>query len=430
MKGDFDQSTAKYVIRAKIEIDGVVDKPDVVGAIFGQTEGLLGEDLDLRELQRTGRIGRIQIVIRSQGGSSKGEIVIPVSLNKTATAILAAALETVDRVGPCLATVTLLKLEDIRGAKRRRVVSRAISILKGWEEEIAPGSEEITGAVTKAGKKSIIKYGPDKLPAGPAVLTSDEIIIVEGRADVLNLMKSGINNSISVEGTHIPKSIAELTRKKGIVVIAFLDGDRGGDLILRELMQVAKIDYIARAPRGKEVEDLTRRQIIKALQSKIPADQALAISRRKRSAPTPTAKRKYPTRRTKKDEPPKRRAPERDERRPRRRRTPTIPIEKLDEKILKKVKEIKESFRAVLFDEKNKVIVECGVAELAKTLEDQKTVHTVIFDGVVTQRLVDIAHKKRTKILIGAAMADLESRPPSMWIITFDDVEQAIAIEA
>jgi len=55
------------VIRAKIEIEGVVDKPDVVGAIFGQTEGLLGEDLDLRELQRTGRVGRIQIAVKSEG---------------------------------------------------------------------------------------------------------------------------------------------------------------------------------------------------------------------------------------------------------------------------------------------------------------------------------------------------------------------------
>ncbi|MCK5150487.1 MAG: DNA primase, partial [Candidatus Thorarchaeota archaeon] len=100
--------------------------------------------MDLRELQRTGRIGRIQIAIKSSGGNSKGEIVIPVSLNKTATAILAAALETVDRVGPCAAKVTLMKLEDIRGAKRRKVVSRAISILKGWEEDISPGTDEIT----------------------------------------------------------------------------------------------------------------------------------------------------------------------------------------------------------------------------------------------------------------------------------------------
>ncbi|MCJ7817379.1 MAG: DNA primase DnaG, partial [Candidatus Thorarchaeota archaeon] len=274
---DFDQSTAKYVIRARIEIDGVVDKPDVVGAVFGQTEGLLGEDLDLRELQRTGRIGRIQIAIRTKGGNSTGEVVIPVSLNKTATAILAAALETVDRVGPCTAKVILEKLEDVRGAKRRKVVSRAISILKGWEEDIAPGTEEITTAVTKGRKVSIAKYGPDNLPAGPEMVESKDIIIVEGRADVINLMKCGITNTVAVEGTHVPKSIVDLTKKRGKKVTAFLDGDRGGDLILRELMQVATVHYIARAPKGKEVEELTLREVTTALQSQVPAEQALAL---------------------------------------------------------------------------------------------------------------------------------------------------------
>ena len=228
----------------------MVDKPDVVGAVFGQTEGLLGEDLDLRELQRTGRIGRIQIAIRSARGKSTGEVVIPVSLNKTATAILAAALETVDRVGPCTAKVILEKLEDIRGAKRRKVVSRAISILKGWEEDIAPGADEIKTAVTKGQRVPVSKFGPDKLPAGPDLAKSKEIIIVEGRADIINLIKCGITNTVAVEGTHVPKSISDLTKKRGKKVIAFLDGDRGGDLILRELMQVAKVDYIARAPEG------------------------------------------------------------------------------------------------------------------------------------------------------------------------------------
>ncbi len=413
MKGDFDQSTAKYVIRAKIEIDGVVDKPDVVGAIFGQTEGLLGEDLDLRELQRTGRIGRIQIAIKSEGGMSKGEIVIPVSLDKTATAILAAALETVDRVGPCLAKVTLLKLEDIRGAKRRRVVSRAISILKGWEEEIAPGSDEITGAVTRASKKTIIKYGPDKLPAGPDLPTSDEIIIVEGRADVLNLMKSGITNAIAVEGTHVPKTIMELTRKKDKVVIAFLDGDRGGDLILRELMQVASIDYIARAPEGKEVEELTRRQILKALQAKIPADQALALASERKPQPRKQRTPKH----TKREEPPKPRAAP-----PRKRPAPRTDVQ-IDEAIRSKIPEIRESFQAILLNENNEVIEKCGVAQLTKTLDSKESVYAIVFDGVVTQRLVDLAHQKKTKLLIGAALTDLENKPSSMIILTFGDLE-------
>jgi len=443
MGTDFDSSTAKYVIRAKIEIDGVVDKPDVVGAVFGQTEGLLGEDLDLRELQRTGRIGRIQIVIRSQGGKSKGEIVIPVSLNKTATAILAASLETVDRVGPCTAKVTLLKLEDIRGAKRRKVVSRAISILKGWEEDIAPGSDEITTAVTKASKRNVAKYGLDKLPAGPELAGSKEIIIVEGRADIINLMKIGINNTIAVEGTRVPKTVINLTKKRGMTTIAFLDGDRGGDLILRELMQVADVDYIARAPEGKEVEELSRRQVTKALQTRIPADQALAlVSGRKTKAPaktkrqprreeafrkterTRTTRTRTPGRtRTTDDRAPKRTTTTRTKT-PRRSRTPRLSTENVDAAYIKAVTDVKESFKAVLFGSNQKALVECGVADLAKTLESQDSVDAVIFDGVVTQRLVDIANSKKVTLLIGAAMADIEKKPATMRVATFDDVEQ------
>ncbi len=425
---DFDQSTAKYVIRARIDIDGVVDKPDVIGAIFGQTEGLLGEDLDLRELQRTGRIGRIQIAIRSEGGTSKGEIVIPVSLNKTATAILAAALETVDRVGPCTAKVTLEKVEDIRGAKRRRVVSRAISILKGWEEDVAPGTEEITGAVERASRKTIVKFGPEKLPAGPDLESSDEIIIVEGRADVINLLKNGITNTVAVEGTHIPKSIVELTKKKGKRVVAFLDGDRGGDLILRELMQVAKVDYIARAPEGKEVEELTKREISKALQTKIPADQALALVE-ERKAPSPR-KRKTPKRSTtrpKREEiaaPPPTPALEAPHTSRRIGRSVVRPPIELDEEYIAKVDEIRESFRAVLFDAEKNIIAECGVAELTRHLEDVESVHTIVFDGVVTQRLVDLAAKKGATLIIGAAAADIENKPPGLRYITFEDIDR------
>lgn len=427
MGTDFDSSTAKYVIRAKIDIEGVVDKPDVVGAVFGQTEGLLGEDLDLRELQRTGRIGRIQIAIKSQGGNSRGEIVIPVSLNKTATAILAASLETVDRVGPCAAKVTLEKVEDIRGAKRRKVVSRAISILKGWEEDIAPGASEITTAVTRGRKGGIAKFGPDNLPAGPELAKSKDIIIVEGRADIINLMKCGINNTVAVEGTHIPKSIAELTRKRGKKIIAFLDGDRGGELILRELMQVAKIDYIARAPEGKEVEELTRREVLQALQTQIPADQALAlVSERK-----PVERRKPPVRKTKR-EPRTRRDDRRPSeefdrpsyREPRKGMAPQRPPLEVDDAYLSKIDEIRETFKAVIFDAEKKVVAECGVAELAKTLEGIDDAHAIVFDGVVTQRLADLASTKKIKLLVGAAVADLDKRPRDLQIATFDDLTQ------
>jgi DNA primase len=293
-------------------------------------------------------------------------------------------------------------------------VSRAISILKGWEEDISPGTEEITEAVSRRGKKSVAKFGPDRLPAGPELSGSKEIIIVEGRADIINLMKNGISNTVAVEGTHIPKSISELTKKRGKKVIAFLDGDRGGDLILRELMQVARIDYIARAPGGKEVEDLTKREITKALQAKIPAEKALALVSDKRS--TTRGRKKQPRREEPREEVEPRRAPPRGRAVSRRR------VIEIDEAYKEKIREIKESFKAILFDSDKKVIVECGVAELAKTLEQQESVEAIVFDGVVTQRLVDTAITKKTSLLVGAAIADLEERPRGMQIVTFEDL--------
>ena len=229
---NIDPNAAKYLIKAKIMADGVVEKPDVVGAIFGQTEGLLGEELDLRDLQKSGRIGRIEVEIDSKKGKSEGIVYIPSSLDQVETAILAASLETIERVGPCKASFEVLSIEDIRLTKRQKVVDRAKELLEGLLSQGKNLSEDLIQVVReKIEKEEIITYGEDRLPAGPAVPNSDAIIIVEGRSDVLNLLKYGIKNAIAVEGTNIPKTIIELTKER--VATAFLDGDRGGDLIFK-----------------------------------------------------------------------------------------------------------------------------------------------------------------------------------------------------
>ena len=96
----FQPFTVKYVISANFEVEGVVEKPDVIGAVFGQTEGLFGSELDLRELQKTGRIGRIEIQLKSQKDKTKGKIIIPTSLDRVSTAIIAASIESIERIFP------------------------------------------------------------------------------------------------------------------------------------------------------------------------------------------------------------------------------------------------------------------------------------------------------------------------------------------
>ncbi|NLV09848.1 DNA primase [Halomicrobium mukohataei] len=260
------QDSTKYLIHADFTANGVVERNDVVGAVFGQTEGLLGDELDLRELQEGSKVGRVDVEVTSEGGQSFGEITIASGLDRVETAILAASLETIERVGPCRATVTVTDLEDVRHAKRREVVERATELLADFEAEAITSHDIVEEVRQRLRVEDITEY--EGLPAGPRVAESDAIIVVEGRADVLQLLQFGIKNAVAVEGTDVPEAIADLSRER--TVTAFLDGDRGGELILKELAQVGAVDHVAFAPAGTCVEDLSRSQILAALRDKVP----------------------------------------------------------------------------------------------------------------------------------------------------------------
>ncbi|MEM2145160.1 MAG: DNA primase DnaG [Candidatus Jordarchaeaceae archaeon] len=409
-------STTKYIIKVKIEVDGVVEKPDVVGAIFGQTEGLLGAELDLRELQRTGRIGRIKVNIESKGGKSTGTVIIPSSLDKVETAMLAAALESVDRVGPCTAHATLEIIEDVREVKRKKIIQRAADIIRKWSEEVSPESQQLTDEVMEAIRVAeITKYGPEELPAGPSIDSSDDIIIVEGRADVLNLLRCGYKNVIAMEGTSIPNTIIELSKKK--TVTAFLDGDRGGDLILKELQQIADIDYVARAPPGREVEELSQKEVVKALRNKLPIEQMEAEEPKKKEREKEKEKEKV---KEKEKEREKEKEKEREEKKPKGEGPPKV---RLPEQILSYLSGIPMSNRAVLLGENFELIKEVEVSSLAETLKEIDSVKVIIFDGIVTQRLVDIAQEKGTEYILGVREENVIKRPLNLKIVEFNEIE-------
>lgn len=421
-------TTAKYTIYANIEIDGVVDKPDVIGAIFGQTEGLLGEDLDLRELQKSGRIGRIQVDMESKSGKSFGEVVIPSSLDRVETAIIAAAIETIDKVGPCTARVEIKKIEDVREEKRRKIIDRARDILIHWETEGAFEIKELSEEIMKSVRVHAIgKYGPDNLPCGPDIDKSDTVIVTEGRADVVNMLRHGYKNVIGMDGASVPDTIKDLSKKK--TIIAFVDGDRGGELILRELFQVADIDYVARAPPGKEVEDLTGKELAKYLRAKIPAEQYLLMmgEKKREHAPETEAKTKHPKaeeqtvvlpepQKPEVLEKPAKPEPEKPE--------PKIEIPEADlDKLRSLVNELQGSLEGVLTDENWEVKQKVAVRELAELLQNSDTKpFAVIFDGVVTQRLLDISNSKGVAYLVGARIGNIAKRPQNIKIMVFEDI--------
>ncbi|NMC60348.1 MAG: DNA primase [Candidatus Methanofastidiosa archaeon] len=405
--------TTKYIIKAQITASGIVERPDVVGAIFGQTEGLLSDDLDLRELQKTGRIGRIRVNIVSKNGKSTGDIIVPSSLDKVETAILAASLETIDRVGPCNAKIDVKAIEDVRKSKRNYVVDRAKIILTTMVDEITPESQELTDEVKESVRMGEIKsFGDDQLPAGPNVDESDAIIVVEGRADVLNLLKYGIKNTIAVEGTSVSQTIAGISHEK--TVTAFVDGDRGGELILRELFQIAEIDYVARAPMGKEVEDLTKKEIIKALRNKIPAEQWIIENLDKPRGDVSKSQQKP----EEKEYQPKQQYQENHfHPEPVQAKKPYSDLDRFGEIIEK----LPGTLDAYLLDMDGNVKHKVSVRDLVDAMRYTEDYDAVVFDGVVTQRLVDIAGEKNVKFLVGVKTGNITKKPVNLKVLSFKD---------
>ncbi len=259
-------SSIKYSIIADFNAEGPFQKPDVIGAIFGQTEGLLGSDMELRELQKDGKIGRVEVELATVNGKTTGEIIIPTALDRTETTIIAAALETIDKIGPTDAKITVREIEDVRGSKRDYIMERAKQLLSKIKNE-AMDSKEIENELRESTRTAkVISYGTEDLAAGPEIESAEDIIVVEGRADVVNLLKYGFNNVIGMLGTRFPKTIAELGEVKKITL--FVDGDRGGNLIIKNVIENAKVSYVAQAPDGKEVEELTGKEIHQALRKK------------------------------------------------------------------------------------------------------------------------------------------------------------------
>lgn len=475
--GKISPVAAKYIVRAELEANGVVEKPDAVGAIFGQTEGLLGAELELRELQKSGRIGRIEVNVDSKAGRTLGHIEVPSSMDKAETAIIAAALETIDRIGPCTAKIKVIAIDDVRISKRKFIIDRAKDLLMHLMREMLPDTQEITDAVRDSVRTAeVVEWGPDKLAAGPDIMSEDEIIVVEGRADVLNLLKHGIKNVIAVEGTHIPKSLADMSKQKTVTL--FVDGDRGGDLIFKEMKQVSEVDFIARAPNGLEVEELTKKELHKCLRAKIATEQVsgsieevptanldddddedddeeergTAIRKEPQMPlvspmrqPTTTmgsnqplspqqtravqgAVKEYlklPSSSTMPQRPPTmmptREQPISQAMMPAT-RAPTEVIhldDRRKETFRKLIEEIIGTRGAYLLDDKLDILGKVPLTELPRSLEGMGNVQAIVIDGVITTRLLDMTYKSRSiKYIVGMRRIGIPRPPVDVLLLT------------
>ena len=401
--GKISPVSAKYIVNASIETDGVVERPDVIGAIFGQTEGLLGTELELRELQRSGRIGRIEVNVETKGGKTQGTIIVP-SLDKAETSIVGAALEIIQRIGPCNAKIKTKNIEDVRINKRKMVIERAKELLKTMTDTVLPDSQEIADEVAHSVRiMEITEYGKDRLPAGPGIDESDEVIVVEGRADVLTLLKNGFKNVIAMNGTSVPQTIIDITKHKETVL--FVDGDRGGDLMIKDMLNVAEVDFVAKAPDGKEVEELTKKEIHKALRGKIAAEQAkLEIANQKESD---VDKRPF----IKKFNRPISNGPTSNNyssQRPMMSARPAPSFVKkpfVQEAVKAKLKSMLEDLvgtrGAYILDESLNILGKVPISELATTVKSLSTgIYAVVLDGMIERDLVEVAERAHVTFIV------------------------------
>ena len=417
---NIDPTSSKYVIRASIRANGVVNKSDVVGAVFGQTEGLLGDELDLRDLQKSGRMGRVEVDIKSDKGKSRGEIVISSSMDQVETSVFAAALETVERVGPCKATVKITALEDSRTSKREVIIERARSLLIDLLSDSRTAGSTITDTVRKALQTEEVVRFKGKLPAGPNVETSDAVIIVEGRGDVLNLLKHGIKNAVAVEGTNIPKEVTALTKEK--TVTAFVDGDRGGEMIIQELLQVAEVDFIARAPSNTEVEHITHKQIMKCLRDKTSAELFMEQNKWARPGSGTSSKktRRSPSKKASSTTKAKKEAA------PVAPAEPAEPVE-ASPVFLKQLDALQGSKNA-RFLATEELADEVSISGLQDQLENsgatykKNGVNTLVMDGIITQRLIELVPKAGINVIVAEKKGPLPRDPVGITMFTREDL--------
>ena len=439
----------KYIIKALVEVDGPVDEHDIIGAIFGQTEGLLGDQFDLRELQDKNRIGRMIVKIQRKGNKVVGELLVPSNLDRAETALIAALLESVDRVGPYPAKIEVTSIIDVRKEKIKKIVERAKEILRQWREESIDIREILREISESSRKPQLIEYGPEKLPAGPGVDKSDTVIIVEGRADVINLLRYGYDNVIALGGAKpkIPETIKKLAEKK--VAIAFVDGDRGGTMILKNLLTQANIAYVARAPTGKEiakalsnrqpgskvkeellkaekmakVEEAQLKQIISKEEAETKAEE---VKEKQEVVEKPKEERAEAEVRVEKEEKEVKEVPKEEAKEVQKVQEVAPKEEKkevkeyvmfIPDKVFEKAKEISGTLKTVVYDSKWNEVAEVPATQAVNAILNAENVYAVLHDGVATQRLLDAISQKGGRLVLTRKVVRVYRRPKGVFVV-------------
>ncbi|MGY5140692.1 MAG: DNA primase DnaG [Candidatus Nitrosopumilus sp. Bin_571-38] len=374
------QGIVKYHVKLSYEVDGLVERADIIGAIFGQTEGLLGPEMNLNELQRVSKVGRIEVNSKSTANTTAGEALIPMSTDIDTCALIAAGIESIDKVGPFDCSFKLETIDDVRAAKKDDIVRRAKEIKQKWATKTVSEGETMLNDVHRGDAGKLSTYGPSKLTCSSGAFDSTWLILVEGRADVINLLRAGYDNVLAIEGAKIDESIKELCGKKDTVV-AFIDGDRAGGFILKELKSVVTLDYELQADPGVEVEELTPQRIDEILRP--IADEI------KNGKPAPVLK--------------------------------SEDDKSVSEMAAKIFPNLNETLEAVGLDGDQKEVFKVPISEVVSKLSSQSGIKYLLLDGIITKRLLEGAKNAGVECVIGHRVVKL-SDSDGMTLKTFADL--------
>jgi len=411
----------KYHVKLKFEVDGLVEKADIIGAIFGQTEGLLGPEMNLNELQKVSKVGRIEVNVDQKANIAKGDALIPMSTDISTAALIAAAIESIDKVGPFQARFSLGGIDDIRAIKKKVIVDRAKKIVQEWATKTISEGEEMLKDVYDASKPGkLTSFGSGQLACGTGVFNSDWIILVEGRADVINLLRAGYDNAIAIEGAKIDESITKLT--EGKKVIAFLDGDRAADLILKELHGLVKIDKVLRAPQGSEVEECTPLEISEILKESLqiygePGSKSMSQAQLQTTPIASPSSRRHHSTKTERHQ--QQQSFQETESQGRYvgdmsssnvKTRAKVELQNVDPAIEEVFNQINETLEAIILDENKKTLIKLPVSDVVKKINDIEGAKILVLDGIITQRLLDAADKAGIEYIIAHRQGDIKNR--------------------
>ena len=358
----------KYHVKLSFDVDGLVERADIIGAIFGQTEGLLGPEMNLNELQRVSKVGRIEVTTTSTENTTNGNVLLPMSTDVDTCALISAAIESIDKVGPFDCSFKLDAIDDVRASKKEDIVRRAKEIKQKWSTKSVSEGDTMLKDVHESIAGKVTTYGPNKLPCSTGVFDSPWIILVEGRADIINLLRAGFDNALAINGATIDESIKELCKSKKKIV-AFLDGDRAGGMILQELKSVVNVDIELRADSGIEVEELTPQRVADILK-----DTNIEMKKLGTGSPTISEDDKS-----------------------------------LATVISKIYPDLNETLESVALDDKDNQLFKIPISELVNKLSTQTGVKYLILDGIITQRLLDNAKTSGIGCIVGHRAAKLSN---------------------